>query len=255
MASECCLSFAKYFLFVFNLIFFFLGAFMLSMGVWICFAESSFFMAPPSYMSMSLLSLFLLAIGSLTTALGLTGCVGAIHEVKFMLAFYFILLTVLMAAQTVGGVLFITQRSLFESNLKNQMQDILTSYGNNESQLHHFEKTLDYIQKEAGCCGWKSPSEWNRIPCFCFILNATEPSITNISEICNCPLSGNELSRAPSECRTYPGCEMKVKDWLNNNMFLVMVVLFALIAVEICGMILSMSVYRQSSTSFKMTLY
>ncbi|RXN09672.1 CD59 glyco -like protein [Labeo rohita] len=80
MASECCLSLTKYFLFLFNLIF-----------------------------------------------------------------FYFILLTVLLAAQIVGGVLLYTQKTEWTGSLENHL---MKSFGRNDSSLQNLKTTLDYIQEE-----------------------------------------------------------------------------------------------------------
>ncbi|XP_041938882.1 leukocyte antigen CD37 [Alosa sapidissima] len=244
MVSECCLGVTKYLVFLFNLIFFFLGALMLSLGVWITCAESSFFLEPPTFISMSLLSYFLLIGGSLTMTLGFLGCIGAIQEAKCLLGLYFMLLTIVLAAQSVGGVLFITQRSIFESSLMGHMSMVINMYGKNDSHLQHFERTLDYIQQQAECCGWEYPAEWDRgAPCSCYYYNGTQHA-SNSSTFSSCVCSPTDTT----QCVMYKqGCKRQLERWMDDHMLIIMVVLFALIGVEICGMILSMCLYKSHS--------
>ncbi|XP_031416917.1 leukocyte antigen CD37 [Clupea harengus] len=255
MVSECCLSVTKYFVFLFNLIFFFLGSLMLSLGVWITCAESSFFMDPPTFMSMSLLSYFLLIGGIITMTLGFLGCLGAIQDAKCLLGLYFILLTILLAAQSVGMVFFITQRSLFESSLTIHISTAIDLYGRNESHLLHFEKTLDYIQQEGGCCGWEYPSDWERAPCSCYYYNSTsQPLNSTTSPTCEC--EGESPPLDTTKCAMYQqGCKRQLESWMDDHMLIIMVVLFALIGVEICGMILSMYLYKSYSNPDALMLY
>ncbi|KAL2078048.1 hypothetical protein ACEWY4_025733 [Coilia grayii] len=230
---------------------------MLSLGVWITWAESSFFLEPPTFMSMSLLSYFLVIGGSLTTALGFLGCMGAIQEAKCLLGLYFVLLTILLAAQSVGGVLFVTQRSIFETSLMSHMSMVIELYGKNESNLRHFEKTLDYIQEEVGCCGWESHFDWERAPCSCYYFNGTHhtnPNATTTPLSCGC--MGEEHPSKTTECAMYEqGCRRQVEQWVDDHMLIIMVVLFAIIAVEISGMILSMLLYRSYSKAELLTFY
>ncbi|XP_063077338.1 leukocyte antigen CD37 [Engraulis encrasicolus] len=235
---------------------------MLSLGVWITWAESSFFMEPPSFMSMSLLSTSLVIAGSLSTALGFLGCMGAVQEAKCMLGLYFMLLTILLAAQCVGGVLFVTQRDLFESSLMDHMSGVIQLYGKNESHLRHFEKTLDYIQEEVGCCGWESHFDWDSAPCSCYYFNSSHhaspnatTSTASTATTLPCGCKGRDLSRT-TQCAIYKqGCRRQVEEWMDDHMLTILVVIFALIAVEISGMILSMCLYRSHSKDELLTFY
>ncbi|KAG7492986.1 hypothetical protein MATL_G00021330 [Megalops atlanticus] len=262
MTSQGCLSLIKYCLFLFNLLFFCLGMLLLSLGLWILFDETSFFLPPPSSMSLSLLSYFLAIGGTVTMAVGFFGCLGALKEVKCMLGMYFFLLTILLASQIVGGVLLFTQKNAFEDRLREHVIQIITSFRKNESSFYTFKKTLDYIQREIHCCGWSGPDDWvnhgvNKPPSCYQPVNTTvfhNHSLSNIPEMRKgmnrheLPLSSSNYTSSIYE----QGCKVVFKKWLQENMLVIFGILFAVVLVELCGMTLSMCLYRQINLDYNM---
>ncbi|XP_077056804.1 leukocyte antigen CD37 isoform X2 [Siphateles boraxobius] len=251
MASECCLSLTKYFLFLFNLIFFLLGSLLLSLGLWIKFSETSILMPTPPYISNFLFSYLLIISGSVTMALGFLGCLGSLKTFKYLLAIYFILLTVLLAAQMVGGVLFYTQKTELVGSLKVHTLELIKSNGMNGSSFQGFKKTLEYIQMKNKCCGWDGGTDWgNSIPCSCFntgnaTVNATHEK--QAPESCKTCFSNVSIPNN-SSCKIYDkGCNDHITNWLDGNLLLILVVISL---VEICGMILSMCLYKQGPVDY-----
>ncbi|KAL0984600.1 hypothetical protein UPYG_G00143800, partial [Umbra pygmaea] len=256
MVSQGCLGFIKYFLFLFNLLFCCLGALLLSLGVWIVFAERSFFMTAPPYMSFSLLSYFLVVGGSVTMLLGFIGCLGALKEVKCMLGMYFFFLSILLAAQIVGAVLLYTQSNTFESQVEEHVLFLIGSFGRNESSYQNFEKTLDYVQQEIHCCGWIGPQNWVKTPCSCYHPNNITDILlaSNHTESCDCQAIQN-LS-LPTMCEIYKnGCKDSIRQWMENNILIMFGMLLAVVTVELYGMTLSMCLYRQTSLDYSIPLY
>ncbi|KAJ8384161.1 hypothetical protein AAFF_G00208630 [Aldrovandia affinis] len=259
MVSQGCLSLTKYFLFLFNLLFFCLGLLLLSLGIWIVFDETSFFMPAPSSLSLSMLSYFLAIGGTVTMTVGFFGCLGALKEVKCMLGMYFFLLAVLLATQIVGGVLLFTQRTKFEDKVEENVLRIIALFGRNESSLHNFEKTLEYIQREIHCCGWNGPQDWTDegtlLPCSCYqlanktVFDQFNHGIGNGSQIaCHCQ---SHLPPLNHTCNIYKqGCREGIKEWLEENAMTILGLLFAAVLVELCGMILSMCLYRQINLDY-----
>ncbi|XP_016104244.1 leukocyte antigen CD37-like [Sinocyclocheilus grahami] len=258
MASECCLSLTKYFLFLFNLIFFLLGSLLLSMGLWILLSENRIFIPSPPYISISLFSYFLIISGSVTMSLGFLGCLGSLKTVKCLLATYFILLTVLLAAQIVGGVLFYTQKTELAGSLKEHTLLLIKSFGRNDSSLQSFENTLEYIQQEAKCCGWHGTEDWeDSIPCSCYnIGNATVNATYEIQDPNKCNTCFSDEIHSNHTCGVYKqGCSENIKEWLDENLLIILVVILAISVVEICGMILSMCLYKEGSVDYNTILH
>ncbi|XP_066522749.1 leukocyte antigen CD37 [Hoplias malabaricus] len=249
MASELCLSFTKYFLFVFNLVFFFLGSALLSLGLWIMFGETIFPISAPPFLSLTLFSYLLIGSGALTISLGFFGCLGALKEVKCMLAMYFILLTVLLVGQIIGGVLLITQRTAIQIALGSHVKNIIQGFGKNDSSLKDFEQTVTDLQHRAKCCGWSGPNDYNKIPCSCyFTVNITANATA--SEECPCECPSNSTYKQYSQ-----GCKGPVETWIYEHILIILMIVFGLAVVEICGTILSMCLYKQSSVDYAFTLY
>ncbi|XDV44367.1 hypothetical protein PO909_012660 [Leuciscus waleckii] len=252
MASEFCLSLTKYFLFLFNLVFFLLGSLLLSLGLWVKFTGASIFIPSP-YMSTSLFSYLLIISGSVTIGLGFIGCLGSLKTVRCLLAIYFILLTVLLAAQIVGGVLFYTQKAEMLGSLGVHTLKLIESFGRNESNLQDFK---DNLQVEKKCCGWMGKGDWGTvIPCSCFDTgNATVNSTySEPSQLCHPCLP--EVSISNHTCRIYKqGCKNHITKWLDENLLLILGVILAISLVEICGMFLSMSLYKQDSVDYNIVL-
>ncbi|KAI7796823.1 leukocyte antigen CD37 [Triplophysa rosa] len=252
MASECCLSLTKYFLFLFNLIFFILGSLLLSLGLWMQFSDASFFISATPYISISLFSNLLIISGSVTMSLGFLGCLGSLKAVKCLLGTYFILLTVLLAAQIVGGVLLYTQKTELDKSLEVQTLDLIKSFGRNSSSLQGFEQTLKYIQQEGKCCGWNGKDDWapGFVPCSCiYIISDVNTTYESHPETCLKCFSNVSISN--HTCGIYDqGCNKNIQKWLDENILFILVVILAIAVVEICGMTLSMCLYKESSVDY-----
>ncbi|XP_026996152.2 leukocyte antigen CD37 [Tachysurus fulvidraco] len=242
MASELCLSLTKYFLFLFNLIFFLLGLSLLGLGLWIKFSETSFLIPAIGYLPLSLFSYLLFISGSVTLLLGFFGSLGALKEAKCMLATYFILLNLLLAAQIIGTVLLFTQRGVFESTLQLHVVDFMQSFNKNDSSRQPFKDSLDFIQRKAHCCGWTGKDDWNVLPCTCYYINATVNVTYENVNSCPCEPFSNYT------CLVYEQtCKHIFKDWLDTHIMIIFGVVLALAVVEICGTILSMYLYNWAS--------
>ncbi|KAJ8264691.1 hypothetical protein GJAV_G00152650 [Gymnothorax javanicus] len=257
MVSHGCLSVIKYFLFLFNLFFFIFGLLLLSLGLWIVFDETSFFMPAPNFISFSLLSYFLAIGGTVTMTLGFFGCLGALKEVKCMLGMYFFLLTVLLAGQIIGGVLFFTQNTTLEDKVGEYVQQLISSIRVNNSSLDHI-KTLNYIQTEENCCGWNGPQDWTgvKVPCSCYQPANSSfldklPQVKGNSSQNTCLCHSLSILQNNYTCSIHQkGCKEGITKWLKSNMVVILSTWFAVVVVELFGMTLSMSLYRKISVDY-----
>uniref|UniRef100_A0A671PUW8 CD37 molecule n=1 Tax=Sinocyclocheilus anshuiensis TaxID=1608454 RepID=A0A671PUW8_9TELE len=157
-------------------------------------ANRIFSMLPsPPYISISLFSYFLIISGSVTMSLGFLGCLGSLKTVKCLLATYFILLTVLLAAQIVVP------------------PSLLTLTGT--------------LRKD-----WEES-----IPCSCYnIGNATVNATYEIQDPNKCNTCFPDDILSNHTCGVYKqGCSENIKEWLDENLLMILVVILAISVVEV----------------------
>ncbi|XP_021569755.1 CD82 antigen [Carlito syrichta] len=105
--GSACVKVTKYFLFLFNLIFFILGAVILGFGVWILADRSSFIsVLQTSFESLKMGAYVFIGVGTVTMLMGFLGCIGAVNEVRCLLGLYFVFLLLILIAQVTAGALF-----------------------------------------------------------------------------------------------------------------------------------------------------
>ncbi|XP_067850404.1 CD82 antigen-like [Heptranchias perlo] len=156
-----CIKATKYFLFLFNLLFFILGAVILGFGLWILLDNTTFIAVLQSSSSaLKIGSYILLGVGSVTMLMGFLGCLGAVNEVKFLLGLYFTCLLLILIAQITAGVLIYFQREGLKSEISEIVHEMIVNYNPQENTEKSFGTTWDYIQRKLDCCGWTGPSNW-----------------------------------------------------------------------------------------------
>ncbi|KAL1264508.1 hypothetical protein QQF64_004863 [Cirrhinus molitorella] len=235
--------------------FFLLGSLLLSMGLWILLSESTVFIDSSSYISISLFPYMLIVTGSVTMSLGFLGCLGSLKSVKWLLATYFILLTILLAAQIVGGVIFYTQKTELADELQKQTVELMKSPN---TSLKRFKMTIEYIQQKVKCCGWNGNEDWDIVPCSCCCTGNTTVN-ANVNATVNATFCTQYFSdgiESNHTCEIYKqGCGENINAWLKDNLRIIFVVILAISAVEICGMILSMCLYKEGSVNYNTILH
>ncbi|XP_048463191.1 CD82 molecule b [Rhincodon typus] len=236
-----CIKATKYFLFLFNLLFFILGAVILGFGLWILLDKTSFIAVVQSSSSaLKVGSYILLGVGSVTMLMGFLGCLGAVNEVKCLLGLYFTCLLLILIAQITAGILIYFQRDALKSEISDIIHHVIVNYDPNmenteEQSNENFGKTWDYIQEKLNCCGWMSPSNWteNRI-------------VQNISvTLFPCSCYHNRTRHETGFCQGdkflhQKGCMSNVEDWLHQNIGIILGVCIGVAVTELLGLILSM---------------
>ncbi|CDQ76290.1 unnamed protein product [Oncorhynchus mykiss] len=106
-----CITATKYFLFLFNLLFFIFGALIMGFGLWVLLDNQSFIaVLQESSTTLKVVSYIFISVGSLSMAMGFLGCIGAIYEIRCLLGLYFTCLLLILIAQVTAGVLIYFQR-------------------------------------------------------------------------------------------------------------------------------------------------
>ncbi|KAK7891421.1 hypothetical protein WMY93_023384 [Mugilogobius chulae] len=206
-----CITVTKYFLFLFNLLFFIFGALIMGFGLWVLFDNQSFIaVLQESSNTVKVASYILIGVGSLSMAMGFFGCLGAIYEIRCLLGLYFTCLLLILIAQVTAGVLIYFQRDRLKFEMSGIIKGMIIHYtGQNRTTEH----TWDYIQRSMKCCGWTGPGNWSE----------------------NLLIKNSSQYLYPA-----PGCITSVEKWLLDNCGIILGICVGVAVVELLGMILSM---------------
>ncbi|XP_075044433.1 CD82 antigen isoform X2 [Mixophyes fleayi] len=240
MATGGCMKVTKYFLFLFNLLFFILGAVILGFGIWILVDKTSFIaVLQNSSTSLKTGSYILIAVGGVTMVMGFLGCVGAVNEVRCLLGMYFTFLLLILILQIVAGVLIYFQRDPLKAEISSTIHKLIVEYNPGDTPKSA-ESTWDYIQHTLKCCGWTGYQNWtenpnvgnntNYFPCSC----VSNTNMTSPSGFCS--INATDLYQT--------GCETQVESWLQDNLVIILGVCIGVAVIELIGLILSMCLCR-----------
>ncbi|XP_036717094.1 CD82 antigen isoform X1 [Balaenoptera musculus] len=255
--GSACIKVTKYFLFLFNLLFFVLGAVILGFGVWILADRSSFIsVLQTSSTSLKAGAYVFIGVGGFTMLMGFLGCIGAVNEVRCLLGMYFAFLLLILIAQVTAGVLFYFNMG----KLKQEMGSIVTKLIQNYTDGHEdsLQEAWDYVQAQVQCCGWVSFYNWTENAELMSRINITYPcSCENKSKednnsllpqmgFCEAPVgNGTQSSNNPDDWPVYKeGCMEKVQAWLQENLGIILGVCVGIAVIELLGMLLSIFLCR-----------
>uniref|UniRef100_A0A8C7B5A4 Tetraspanin n=1 Tax=Neovison vison TaxID=452646 RepID=A0A8C7B5A4_NEOVI len=229
--GSACIKVTKYFLFLFNLLFFILGAVILGFGVWILADKSSFIsVLQTSSSSLKVGACVFIGVGAVTMFMGFLGCIGAIKEVRCLLGL-----------------------------LKQEMGSIVTNLIQNYKDSHEdrLQEAWDYVQAQVKCCGWVSFYNWtenaelmNRTnityPCSCEARREEEDSFVVRKGFCEAFDSNRtESGNSPEYWPVYhEGCMKKVQAWLQENVGIILGICVGVAVIELLGMLLSICLCR-----------
>ncbi|XP_064652781.1 tetraspanin-18-like isoform X1 [Lineus longissimus] len=113
MGLSCGLKLAKYFLFIFNIIFFLVGAVLLGVGIWVV-VDNTYLMAFINNFNtggvnvgglLSSSAYVLIAFGAFIFVVGFLGCCGAWKESKCLLGIYSVIVGIILLVEIVAVIL------------------------------------------------------------------------------------------------------------------------------------------------------
>ncbi|KAM6274193.1 CD82 antigen isoform 1-T5 [Porphyrio hochstetteri] len=246
-----CLKVTKYFLFLFNLLFFILGAVILGFGIWILADKTSFIavlqMSSPSLKTGAYI---LIGVGALTMLMGFLGCLGAVNEIRCLLGLYFTCLMIILITQVAAGLVIYFQKETLKEELSHIVVSLIQNYDPSNDDERSLQDTWDYVQTQIACCGWTGAQDWenNEIinknttlyPCSCS--NISKDTEIN-SGFCylNASLPVNGSADWPVHEQ---GCMDGVEKWLKDNLGVILGVCTGVAVIELLGMILSISLCK-----------
>ncbi|KAM4743977.1 CD82 antigen-like [Anableps anableps] len=238
-----CLTVSKYFLFLFNLIFFLFGVAIMGFGLWLLLDNQSFIIVLNNSASVKVGCYILIAVGAFSMLMGFIGCVGAIYELRCLLGLYFACLLLILIAQITAGALIYFQKEMLNDEMSKIVAEVLDGYSGKNTST---EQAWDYIQKNMECCGWKDHQDWlgNQVirnsslvlfPCSCQNASLSSQNLTD-SGFCK------------TQTADWPvydtGCSDSVESWLVTNMGVVLGICLGVAFIELLGMVLSICMCR-----------
>ncbi|XP_076012104.1 CD82 antigen-like [Genypterus blacodes] len=242
-----CTNATKYFLFLFNLIFFLFGAVIMGFGLWLLLDNQSFIVVLSNSTAVKVACYILIGVGGFSMLMGFLGCLGAIYEIRCLLGLYFTCLLLILLAQIAAGALIYFQKDALNEELTKVVAGVLDSYPGNNTAT---EQAWDFIQRTMECCGWNSRADWNS--------NMVIVNSTQLLFPCSCQnvtaATGNSSGSGFCEAQTsdWPaydvGCAASVESWLLTNIGVVAGICLGVAVIELLGMILSMCLCRNVHT-------
>lgn len=252
--GSACIKVTKYFLFLFNLIFFILGAVILGFGVWILADKSSFIsVLQTSSSSLRMGAYVFIGVGAVTMLMGFLGCIGAVNEVRCLLGLYFAFLLLILIAQVTAGALFYFNMGKLKQEMGGIVMELIRDY--NSSREDSLQDAWDYVQAQVKCCGWASFYNWTdntelmsrsevTYPCSC---EKGEEDNSRSMRKGFCETAGNRTrsGNKPEDWPVYQkGCMEKVQAWLQENLGIILGVGVGVAVIELLGMVLSICLCR-----------
>lgn len=249
-----CVKVTKYFLFLFNLLFFILGAVILGFGVWILADKNSFIsVLQTSSSSLQAGAYVFIGVGAVTMVMGFLGCIGAVNEVRCLLGLYFVFLLLILIAQVTVGVLFYFNADKLKREMEGTVMDIIKSYSANATSSR--EEAWDYVQAQVKCCGWVSPYNWTvneelmnftttAYPCSCEKIKEEDNQLIVKKGFCESDNS-TAVKNNFEDWPVYPeGCMEKAQAWLQENFGILLGVCAGVAVIELLGLLLSICLCR-----------
>ncbi|XP_052039014.1 CD82 antigen [Apodemus sylvaticus] len=255
-----CVKVTKYFLFLFNLLFFILGAVILGFGVWILADKNSFIsVLQTSSSSLQAGAYVFIGVGAVTMVMGFLGCIGAVNEVRCLLGLYFVFLLLILIAQVTVGVLFYFNADKLKQEMGSTVMDIIKSYTANATSSR--EEAWDYVQAQVKCCGWVSYDNWTEneglknstkttYPCSCEKIKEEDNQLIvkkGFCEVDNGTVVNNStvVENNPDDWPVYrEGCMEKAQAWLQENFGILLGVCAGVAVIELLGLLLSICLCR-----------
>uniref|UniRef100_UPI0037E745A6 tetraspanin-33 n=1 Tax=Semicossyphus pulcher TaxID=241346 RepID=UPI0037E745A6 len=251
----------KYLLFLFNFIFWIIALVMVSIGVYarmMKHAEAALacLAVDPAMM--------LLVVGVLMFIITFCGCVGSLRENICLLQTFCICLTVIFMLQLVAGILGF----IFSDRARNRVTEMISNAIVHYRDDIDLQNLIDYGQKEFGCCGAVTYTDWSNnmyfscdkdnpskercsVPFSCCIISKDK---VVINTMCGQGMQELEYLQAEEHIHT-DGCIDQLVNWIHSNLFLLGGIALGLAIPQLVGILLSQILISQIKDQIELQNY
>ncbi|ELU03059.1 hypothetical protein CAPTEDRAFT_219331 [Capitella teleta] len=270
MELGCGASFAKCLMIIINVIFWLSGVALLSVGLWLLLDDNPFkfldgvgVVNPMDDPLWSVAIYILIAVGALVFLLGFLGCCGACTNNQCMLFTYIVLVSIVLVVEIVGGIMLVVFKNKIDDSIQMEMKEgLLTRYMGEDSQDGD-SVSWNSMQTQLKCCGaydftdYKQSSWYNNtnppkkaVPYTCCVLKSTNMNSTEVVDLQQC-LDDAEAMNFDSKYLHTEGCYQSMKSWLDSNAIIIIAVAFAIVFVQIAGLIIACCLRSAISDSYR----
>ncbi|XP_068947569.1 CD82 antigen [Petaurus breviceps papuanus] len=251
-----CIKVTKYFLFLFNLLFFILGAVILGFGIWILADRSSFISVLQTSSNLKIGAYVFIGVGAVTMIMGFLGCIGAVNEIRCLLGLYFSALLLILVAQVAAGVLVYVHSDEVKEEMGTIVVQLISSYNSDNDTQKAIQDAWDYVQTQVKCCGWDNYLNWmdnihlqNEMeityPCSCGNESSPGAEVEDLTRTGFCTLANSTGPNDPNKWPVYStGCMARVKQWVQDNLVVILGACIGVAVIELLGMTLSICLCR-----------
>ncbi|XP_019878271.1 CD63 antigen-like [Aethina tumida] len=223
--ETCGMSFIKYLLFIFNLIFAISGIGLIIAGAVVLsdvadfnhFADNEL-LGPP---------IVLIVAGAIVFIVAFLGCFGAIRESYNLLMAFAVLLLIIFIIELACGIASAVYQTDFQDTFKNTLKQSMANYSENDVE----KIAWDNVHKKFKCCGVSGISDWQgqRLPLSC--CHSNHEIKGQVSDYCQNNGAGSFVHSV--------GCFDKLEMKIHSNTKVVIGVGIGIAFIEIIGIILA----------------
>ncbi|XP_050962999.1 LOW QUALITY PROTEIN: CD82 antigen [Labeo rohita] len=243
MKTDDKLQILKFFLMLVNSFFVILGISIFACSAWILFDKDSFVSVLSSGQDVKVVAGGLFFIGLLVVAVSLLGCAGAYFENRCFIIFYLCILVVIILGQVFITVVLLIRRNKIGEFLRENVDEIISQYGGNETRSQLSWRLLDSVQISAQCCGRLTSNEWRNNTVIKFLGGTDIYPCSCFNNTCPVILPGTYRFGKGSEIHK-TGCETVLVDWLEMNIILIFGMDAGLLLIQILQFIFGVQTYK-----------
>jgi phosphate/sulfate permease len=167
MGLGACMKCIKYSLFIFNFIFWLIGAALLSFGLWLRFAPNARELVSSHNQAVQGIegaAIVVIVIGSIIMLLGFLGCCGSILENKCMLVVFFILMTLIFLVVLASALIVTVGWLQHKEEAKKGIESFFRNHTRDYKSDEDVREQMDGFQIMLKCCGAFGRSDYNGPP-------------------------------------------------------------------------------------------
>lgn len=224
------MSYVKYLLFAFNLVFVIFGILLLYAGFTTVAKIGDYHLllidAPNN------VAIVLILVGFAIFLIAFLGCCGAIKESSCMLTSFSSIILVLLLVELIGAGLIFAFKSKLKTVAEDGIEKAIEKYGNDTD----ITVVLDDIQSHLGCCGARDYNDWHR-------LNPKFNSTDKYPHTC-CPQPSEKEFCTSTDKLYTSGCVDKLDAEIKSSFGLLGGIAIAIAVIQLIGIVFACSLSR-----------